>query len=166
MNDYGIAQICLNGHLLTSKSNVGELVQNFCSNCGESIISTCPHCSTPIRGSYREKSHITGIDYRYFNGRYLTPSYCYNCGSAFPWTQRSKEAATELINLSNDLSESEKTDFKESIEDLIHDTPKTSIALIKFKKYAAKAGGEIAKGLKDILIDLVSESVKKAIWQN
>ena len=166
MNDYGIAQICLNGHLTTSKWNDGVLVQNFCSTCGQTIISVCPGCSTPIKGSLREKSHINGIDYYYSNAAYSVPSYCYNCGKGFPWTQRSKETANELISLSSNLNESEKKDFKESIDDLINDTPKTSIALIKFKKYAAKAGGEIAKGLKDILIDLVSESVKKAIWQN
>lgn len=166
MNDYGITQVCLNGHLLTSTSNDDSLVQRFCSICGQIIINACPHCGTTIRGSRREKSYIQGLDYRYFNDRYLTPSYCHNCGDSFPWTNRSKEAATELINLSNDLNESEKTDFKESIEDLIKHTPKTSIALIKFKKYTAKAGGEIAKGLRDILIDLVSESVKKAIWQH
>ena len=163
MGDYGIAQLCLNGHLITSKSNDITPKQNFCSSCRQTTISACQKCDTPIKGSYREVSQIDP-PFRYSNSPYSKPSYCYNCGEAFPWTQRSQEAAFELINLSDDLNDTEKEDLKQSIIHLLKDTPKTSIAQVKFKKYVTKAGSEIAKGLKDILIDIVSETVKKAIW--
>ncbi len=165
MGDFGIAQICLNGHVATSKSNDTDIKQKFCSSCGQSITCTCQKCNTPIKGSYREVSQIDP-PYSYSNALYHKPSYCYNCGTAFPWTQSAAEAANELIDFAEQLSESEKVDLKKSIGDLIQDTPKTAIAEVKFKKYALKAGGEIAKGLKDILIDLVSETVKKSIWHN
>jgi hypothetical protein len=43
-------------------------------------------------------------------------------------------------------------------------TPKTTLAVTKYKTYIKKAGTEVAKRLKDILIELVSETVKKSIW--
>ena len=75
-----------------------------------------------------------------------------------------KEAAIELIDFADKLDDKEKDELKNSIDDLIKETPKTAIAELKFKKYVLKAGTEIGKGLKDILIDLVSETVKKSIW--
>lgn len=163
MGDNGIAQLCLNGHLITSTSNDIALKQNYCPACGQVTISMCDKCGTPIKGSSREISQLTP-PFRYSTSLYFKPSYCYSCGDTFPWTNRSKEAAYELISFADDLNEQEKDDLKQSIEDLIKDTPKTSIAQVKFKKYATKAGTEIAKGLKDILIDLVSETVKKTVW--
>ena len=62
------------------------------------------------------------------------------------------------------LSIAEKEDFKGSIKDLMIPTPRTTLAVTKYKVYIKKAGTEVAKGLKDILIDVVSETVKKAIW--
>ncbi len=163
MSDYGIAQICLNGHLITSKSNDIIIQQKFCSRCGESVISTCQACNTPIRGSYRKVSQITP-PYFYFDDHYSQPAYCYNCGNAFPWTKRSQEAAFELINSVDSLNDVEKDDFKKSVDDLIKGSPKITIAEAKFKKYTKMAGLEIAKGLKDILVNLVSETIKKSIW--
>lgn len=163
MGDYGIAQICLNGHVITTNSNDIHLYQKFCQSCGQTIISTCQNCNTPIKGRHREVSHIDP-PFRYSTSPYFKPLYCYNCGEAFPWTQRTKEAAYDLVKFANKLSDTEKKDLKASISELIKDSPKTSIAQFKFKKYALKAGSEVAKGLKEILIDLVSETAKKAIW--
>ncbi len=163
MSDYGIAQICLNGHLKSSKCNDTDIKEKFCSICGQGIINTCEKCSTPIKGSYRQESHIDP-PFLYSNALYQRPSYCYNCGESFPWTKISKESAYELIELADSLDESEKADFKTSINYLILDTPKTTTAIIKFQRCAKKAGTEITKGLSAILVDLVSETVKKSIW--
>ena len=165
MSDFAIAHICLNGHVSTSKSDEFKTKRPFCSLCGELVITTCPKCETPIHGSFRKRSYIQNIPYHYSPG-YSKPSYCFNCGAAFPWTQFSINAANELVKCAEQLNEAEKEDFKTSINDLLKNTPKTAVAEVKFKKYALKAGSEIAKGLKDILVDLVSETVKKSIWNN
>jgi hypothetical protein len=163
MGDNGIAQVCLNGHVVTSKSNDLEIEQPFCSICGQPVINKCENCSTPVRGSFREPS-VIDPPYWYPKTSYHKPAYCYQCGNAFSWTKRGKEAAYELIEFDDNLNATEKDDFKASINDLIIESPKTNLATVKFKTFVSKAGGELGKGLKEILIDLVSETVKKSIW--
>jgi hypothetical protein len=163
MKDYGIAQICSIGHIITSKSNNLEIAQPFCPECGEKVINKCENCITPLKGSYREESQIDP-PYWYPPQAYKKPYYCYSCGTPFPWTKRIEDSAFTAIELSTNLNESEKAELKTTIKDLVVEDPKTTISILKFKTYAAKAGTEIAKALKDILVDVVSESVKKSIW--
>ena len=160
--DYGNAQICLNGHIITYKANDLHLIQNFCPTCGQKVIIRCDNCETPIRGGIRYESQIDP-PYRYYSNPYVRPAYCYNCGHPFPWTRSAQQAAFELVELSP-LNDSEKSELKSSIDNLLIDSPKTSVSVTKFKMYVGKAGSEIAKGLRDILVDLVSETVKKSIW--
>jgi hypothetical protein len=35
---------------------------------------------------------------------------------------------------------------------------------VRFKKFAARGGKDVVSAMRDILIDVVSETVKKAIW--
>ena len=156
MGHYGNAQICINGHVITSIGNDAQFMKKFCTDCGATTIMNCPDCNTAIKGLY------IGDSFGFQD--YNPPSFCENCGQPYPWTKSKKEAAAELIDFADKLDDKEKLELKNSIDDLIVDTPKTPIAEMKFKKYALKAGSEIAKGLKDILIDLVSETVKKSIW--
>lgn len=97
-------------------------------------------------------------------GSYTRPSFCEDCGKPYPWTQSIQDSAYELIELSLSLDQVEKNDFKNSVNDLIVQSPKTNVAQVKFVSYAKKAGTEVAKGLRDVLVDVVSETVKKAIW--
>jgi len=162
-DDYGYAQICLNGHILTYESNEIQIQQDFCHTCGQKIINECQNCNTPIKGGIRYESFIDP-PYAYYSNPYHRPAYCYKCGHAFPWTISAQLSALELINCATLLNDPEKKELKSSIDNLMIDSPKTSVSIIKFKTYAAKAGTEIAKGLRDILIDLVSEVAKKSIW--
>jgi hypothetical protein len=52
-----------------------------------------------------------------------------------------------------------------SIDDLIKSSPATSVAQAKYKKYIGKVGMEIGKGLRDILVEIVSKSVRKAVFR-
>jgi len=157
MGHYGQAQICLNGHVITSIGRDPEFLKKFCPECGSETIRNCQHCSAAIKGDY--------ISTETFSLRkYNKPSFCEDCGQPYPWTNSSKEASSDLVDFAEQLNEQEKEDLKKSIDDLIKDTPRTALAQVKFKQYALKAGTEVAKGLKDILIDLVSETVKKSIW--
>ena len=38
------------------------------------------------------------------------------------------------------------------------------VAIGRFKRFMAKAGKETAEGFRSILIDIVSETIKKSIW--
>lgn len=158
MGTFDIAQICLNGHLITdTASGHPEHRKDFCTECGERTITTCPNCNTSIKG----EEYVPGVIGIF---QYHKPKYCEKCGHAFPWTKRQSNAVKELIDLSDNLNSEEKSDFKTSIDDLIKSSPNTIVAQAKYKKYIVKAGSEIGKGIKDILVDVVSETVKKAIW--
>jgi hypothetical protein len=95
---------------------------------------------------------------------YNKPSYCYNCGKAYPWTERSLEAAAELADEIDGLTDEEIQKLKSSLPDLVKDGPKTTVAETRFKKIIKKAGTEAYGGMKSILVDVVSEAVKKSLF--
>jgi hypothetical protein len=95
---------------------------------------------------------------------YEPPAFCGNCGNAFPWTNTRITAAKEMTDDAGQLSEDEKTELKEAIDQIVRETPTTERAAHKFKRLAAKAGLEFATGARTVLVDVVSESVKKVIW--
>ncbi|PYQ97931.1 MAG: hypothetical protein DMF95_25990 [Acidobacteria bacterium] len=49
------------------------------------------------------------------------------------------------------------------MDDIVRDTPNTRVAAVRFKKFAAKGSKEAVSAMRDVLIDVVSETVKKAI---
>jgi len=155
---YDTAQICLNGHEINSMAaSQPESNQNFCSQCGAKTIVACTSCNTRIRGYY----HVSGV-IGFFD--YNRPAYCFHCGSAFPWTVASLEAASELVDDLDALSADEKQQLKDSFPDLVRETPKTPVAEGRFKRLTKKAGAEAVGGMRAILVDVVSEAVKKSIF--
>ncbi|NRY58845.1 hypothetical protein DE169_004073 [Clostridium acetobutylicum] len=106
MGTYRTAQICLNGHEITTSANTSpELMENFCSKCGAATITNCPICNTPIRGSY----HVEGV--LSLGHEYKIPSYCHNCGKPYPWTKTALESANALIEEDENLNSDEKNNF-------------------------------------------------------
>ena len=159
---YGNVLICLNGHVVTAKANSEQIPERYCATCGDEIINKCLECGSFIKGIPRLASEIFP-PYSYFGNPYIRQSYCTNCGKPYPWTKRSEDAAYELIEFANSLNQQEKDDWKGTIPVLIKETPKTTVAIVKFKAFAEKAGTEIGKAVRDIVVDVVSEVVKKAI---
>ncbi|MEA4866689.1 MAG: DUF2321 domain-containing protein [Sphaerochaeta sp.] len=158
MGVYRVAEICLNGHVSTSSADTSpELREKYCSKCGESTITQCPNCQSSIRGNY----YVPGvISFHTF----ICPSFCHNCGRPFPWTERSLQAASELMELSGKLEDAELIQFRTDLDSLMKDTPQTKVASFRVKTFLSKVGKEIASGVRDILVDIVSETAKKAIW--
>jgi hypothetical protein len=155
---YDTAQICLNGHVVnTMAASSPQSNQKHCTECGSQTITACPECNSTIRGYY----HVSGV-IGFFD--YAKPAYCYNCGEPFPWTVSGLEAASELADELDGISQEEKQQLKESFPDLVRNTPKTVVAETRFKKLMKKAGTEAYDGMKSILVDVVSEAVKKSIF--
>lgn len=155
---YDTAQICLNGHVInTMATSSPQSNQKHCAACGAQTITACPDCNSSIRGYY----HVPGV-IGFFD--YNKPSYCYNCGKPYPWTVASLEAARELADELEKLSAEERQQLKDSFPDLVKNTPKTVVAETRFKKLMKKAGAEGYDGMKSILIDVVSEAVKKSVF--
>jgi hypothetical protein len=159
---YGNVLICMNGHVITAKANNQQIPEKYCATCGDEIINKCLKCGTYIKGIPRLEDLINP-PYSYFGNPYIRQSYCTSCGEAHPWTLRGEAAAYELIEFATALTPQERDDWKQTIPILIKDTPKSSLALVKFKKYVAKAGVETGKAVKDIVVSVVSEVVKNAI---
>ncbi len=160
MGSYDVAQICLNGHVVTDRARrAPERMQKFCKNCGEPTITNCPNCNTLIRGDYQVEGVIT------VSGRGPTaPSFCHECGKAYPWTERKLEAAWELADELEGLSEEEKGKLKLSLNDLVRDTSKTEVAATRVKKILSKVGKESFNAMKSILLDIATEAVKKSLF--
>ncbi len=86
---YDVAQVCLNGHVTNGFSRSSpEFNETFCSNCGERTITVCPACNHAIRGQIAGSMIVS----------FPAPSFCHNCGEAYPWTARSLTAARELCH--------------------------------------------------------------------
>lgn len=158
MGEYDIAQICVNGHIINAMaSRYPSHSQRHCSKCGADAIAQCPACKHSIRGDY----YVEGF---FGASRYKVPSFCHECGAAYPWTKASLASARELADEIDDLKPAEKEQLKQSIDELVKDTPRTSLAATRFKKLAAKGGKIAVDGFKEILIGVISESAKKMLW--
>lgn len=151
---YKSATICLNGHIASdSQANY----RNFCKTCGEPTISFCQKCNEHIQGYYYVPGFIGSIDY-------TVPNYCHHCGKPYPWTEKLLNNAVELVSLDEKLSREQKEIIKNAIPDLIIESPTTPVAQAKYKKYILNSASYVQDGLKNLLIDVVSETVKKSLF--
>ncbi len=152
---YDVAQFCLNGHIINDRCEFSpERCEDYCTKCGEKTIKGCPSCECLIRGLH--SSVIVG--------HIPLPRFCRNCGKPYPWTTRKLEAAKAYTLDLQSLTAEERMQLAVSLDDLIKDTPMAQVSASRFKRLAAKAGGEAPGFFRDMLVDLVSETVKKAIW--
>lgn len=152
---YRAAQICTNGHVITSDITNEARMAPRCQECGAETITACPSCSTPIRGQYYVP-HFGGSPY-------ARPKYCHHCGRPFPWTEGAVRAWHEIVEESEGLSKDEKERLRGSIDDLIADTPSTNVAVTRVKKWLAKAGNIVGPSVKQIVLDVGTAAVKKSM---
>ncbi|QPB60527.1 DUF2321 domain-containing protein [Enterococcus faecalis] len=154
-------KVCINGHQISVISNVPEDPKEFCEKCGKKLISTCQECHYPIGGYYKVDG-ILDLTKRTAE----LPYYCKQCAQPYPWTKLILEGATELLALDDEISETDKELIKTALPDLLVDTPKTKVAEAKFKKGFSRASSLVKDSLYNLLVDVVSETVKKSIFPN
>jgi len=155
MDVYDVAQICQNGHVInTSFIDYPQSNQSFCEKCGTATITQCPDCKASIRGYYRNSGDL----------KYDMPSFCINCGQPYPWTKLKLQAAHELAQEIDDIGAEDRVILQESIDALVKDTPLTPLATTRFKKIMVKVGQPTAGVFREILIDVLSETTKKALF--
>jgi hypothetical protein len=155
---YLTAQICLNGHPITSAmEDAPELAAKFCTVCGAATISACLDCNASIRGYY----HVPGVIS--LSDNYAPPNHCHNCGKAFPWTKAKLEAAKEHALEIDGLNDNEKAQLQGAIEDLAAGGARTELGVTRFKKLMKKAGQTVGSGLYKVAIDVASEAAKKLL---
>lgn len=155
MGYYDTAQICLNGHITNGSYNeYPEYNKYYCSKCGEKTITRCPKC----------KNYIQGDHYERFYQIYNPPSYCHCCGEPFPWTIEKLVSTNELLALEGTLSQEELDYFKQNLNSVLVDTPKTKLVATKLKLAINKTSSVVTSALRDILVDIASEAAKKIIF--
>jgi hypothetical protein len=156
---YDTAQICLNGHVNNRMTQMfPERDAKFCRECGAPTMTNCQSCNAPIRGEY----HVPGVVV--VGSSWSPPSYCHECGEPYPWVRSKLEAARELVDELEDLNTDEREKLRESLDDLVRDTPGTNVAAMRFKRIVAKCGSGVAEAFKEILVDVMSETAKKTIY--
>lgn len=64
------------------------------------------------------------------------------------------------------LDDADSKKLKESINEIVRDTPQTQIGASRFKNVIAKVGSTTGNAIRNILVDIVSETAKKIIWPN
>jgi len=163
MNDnwYDAAQICTNGHMINSQSVYRpEHNREFCDKCGAPTITKCQKCNSSIKGYYHVPIFIQP-NYT----KLPLPSFCPDCGKPYPWTEAKLKAAKELSDMLEELSLEERDLLKKSIDDIVLDTPQTPVAVNRFKMLVAKVGRVAAEQLRELVVDIASETAKKIILE-
>jgi len=148
---HDIAQICENGHVITTMAKgIPEKRQPFCDRCGAPTLMECRNCQKAIRG----ESNAMYDSWRF-------PGYCPQCGSAYPWTEKNLAAAADLIDLEAQLSAQAKAELKKDLGELGSDSPRSKVAALKMAKFIKVAAPEIGTAMREIVVSVASEAVKK-----
>jgi hypothetical protein len=152
--DYDQALVCENGHVATSMLRRAPLHNApFCDQCGAPNISTCPSCDKPIRGAYFGGGMSLGWD---------PPAFCVFCGHAFPWTAAKLDAGKELID-ELDLTPDEQARYKQALDEISRDTPRTELAAGRLKGLLDKVKGPVGQALYKIAVDVASAEAPRII---
>jgi hypothetical protein len=157
---YDVAQICMNGHVINWNSQ-GEPDHNqeHCSECGVETTVSCSKCDTPIKGAWNGP---IGDEHR--DRRTNAPAFCHKCGAQFPWTQTALLTARELADTLEKLKPEERDVLKKTLPDLMAETPRTPLAVMKFKRLMRKAGDEGYQAMKGALLNIACEAVKGLLF--
>ncbi len=158
MSGYDTGLVCAAGHAINGCAQSAPAHnQAFCDRCGEKAIGACEHCRASIRGKFLAPRVVDLTPYE-------PPGYCYNCGSAFPWTLRRLAAAATLARESGDLSEAEASEFEKGLSEVVRDTPEGQVAASRLKRLLAKLGKGTAGMVRDLVVEVASEAAKKVLF--
>lgn len=153
---YKTAQVCLNGHMVTDDTSHQELRSKHCRQCGVATITVCPKCNSDIRGHYHVDGVVSVVE---------TPvySFCHECGNPYPWAEAKIKAARDMADELDELSPEDRERLKGTLDDLIRNTPQTEVAATKFKKILTKVAKGSATAMRDIVVNVASETAKKLL---
>ena len=159
MSTTHIAQICLNGHMITSIYDKHDgPIEIYCSKCSAKTITACPNCNTPLRGYYEVEGFLV-------LGENVQPeSYCFHCGSPYPWTEKALAYAKLIILEESSIPNEQKEALISSLPDAISETPGTTLAASRMKKFLASACSFTNDALKQFIIESGCELFKSLIF--
>ncbi len=148
------AHICKNGDVLIEHTPLSGLT--YCEKCGAEVLACCPSCQSPIKEWHYSMATLGKPSYE-------RPAYCQKCGKPYPWTAAAIEATTELIEEETELDELQREKLISSLPDIVSETPKTSVAVVRVKKALLAAGKFTSEGIRQFAIDFGCELAKKQL---
>jgi hypothetical protein len=152
---------CLNGHVISNEADEEEgmtgQVQVWCHSCGSATIDRCPACGGKLRGQKKYAAYVA---------KPKPDAYCLHCGKALPWTERHLEAVREVANYIEVFTDEERNMLADILPDLVsqESTPRTQIGIVKMKLLFKKGGSIFFDAANKILVDVVSEAVRKSLF--
>lgn len=158
MGYYDVGQVCVNGHAVTGNVRRSpQFSEKFCSKCGAETVTQCGHCRAAIRGEYEvDGAAVIGF-------AYLPPSYCHECGVPYPWRAKEIEAAEELIDLADHLTDSERAALKADLSSLTVQSPRTEVAIVRMRQFLTRAKNEAGPAMRTLLTSIATDAVKKSL---
>ena len=149
-------KICNNGHCF-----IGDLNDsNNCPQCGELLNTKCGKCKSEFNREFIQDIPTgNSINYR-------PPYYCDKCGESFPWTNKIIDSAYKLIMDDEELDNDSKELLKSTIPNLIVEKQETSVAVSNYKKTIKKGSVLLGNLLQQLLVSVISENVKKLLFNN
>lgn len=120
-------------------------IEAFCTTCGAENINACKYCKAPIELK-RSK-----------------PAFCSGCGKPHPWTETAIKAAKEYADEIEDLSVEDKATLKGTFDDMATNTPRTQLAVARYKRIMQKVASAAREPLYKLMVDVMSETAAKMI---
>jgi hypothetical protein len=121
----------------------------FCADCGAKTMSKCHGC---------------GVYIQYNDSRsHYVPNYCTKCGVAFPWTTAAIQTVSKYTDELDGLNDEDKATLKAAYPELTRDTPKTDVAIGRFKKVYAKLAPAAATVVRGTIQTVLTEYVKHSL---
>lgn len=158
LGDYDVQQVCLNGHVITPWAiRQPTSRQAFCDGCGAKTITACEGCGAYLTGA-NWKEDAVDIFYR---PPAVPRAFCVGCGKPYPWTQQRMDAALALAAEISDVDANEIERLRESIPNLAANTPASGLAVTRWKKLLARAGGEAGTFIRKLLGEIVTTEIKR-----
>ena len=156
---HDVAQICRRGHLVNTRIHeTPEYSGEFCPKCGQKTLTACEHCKAPINGQWHGLEGFMAMD------EDDVPAYCHACGRPYPWTAEGIDAARALVAELEGLNDADRIMLSASIDDLVVESPRTSVAVLRFKKIFGKAKGFARDLLVDVMAQIAVESAKGKLF--
>ena len=131
--------------LAEGSDELDKRLPGYCPNCGAKNIDACQQCCAPIE-YYRDGN-----------------AFCGACGKPFPWTEAALRSAKELTDELEDLSSDDKRLLIQSYDDLVVDTPRTTLAASRFKRIVGSLAPTAKELLTKIVVDFSTQAAKTAM---
>lgn len=155
---FDISRICPNGHVLTDAMQANWPLYNddFCKICGERLIQQCPNCRKEIRGALIRDDPVLLKEVLPTES---IPGYCWNCGKPYPWTAKFLSATRQLINQFEELTETEKSELSQSVDDVVRQVPDQAHSIERIKQLWRK----LKKPSQDLLNNVVANGIYEGL---